>query len=239
MNIFWQRVLGRMGIPRRNFDGTYEMNQLQAFEAALRRAGRSLFNARDVFEFGCGEGRLIGAMMRVNPAASYTGAEVQPEVIAVAKRRMPNVRFIANGTRPPLELPDQSFDLIYTYSVFTHLTEENHRNWLKELARLLKPGGAMLHTVHSPTALESISRFSPDALPKFGLPASLESFIAAGPDYHYNVDIPQRPDYGEAIIRRRYIEARWPGYTGLKIVTYAEGAIESYPNGCHDLIVLG
>ena len=46
---------------------------------------------------------------------------------------------------PPLDLQADSFDLIWTISVFTHLTD-NSIPWLLELHRLLKPGAILIAT---------------------------------------------------------------------------------------------
>jgi len=32
--------------------------------------------------------------------------------------------------------------------------------------------------------------------------------------------------------------ARWPQATGLRLLDYVEGAIESYPEGCQDVVLL-
>ena len=37
-----------------------------------------------------------------------------------------------------------SFDLVYAFSVFTHLTEESQRAWARECVRVLKPRGSLL-----------------------------------------------------------------------------------------------
>ena len=42
---------------------------------------------------------------------------------------------------PPASYTGASFDLIYAYSVFSHLSEEAHLRWFEEFARILKPGG--------------------------------------------------------------------------------------------------
>jgi SAM-dependent methyltransferase len=50
---------------------------------------------------------------------------------------------------PPTSYPDQMFDLIYSYSVFSHLSEEAHLAWLKEFKRIMKPGGLLIVTTRA------------------------------------------------------------------------------------------
>ncbi len=47
-----------------------------------------------------------------------------------------------------LDWPDRSFDLVYSLSVFTHLTESVGLAWIEELTRVLKPGGHLVITTH-------------------------------------------------------------------------------------------
>jgi SAM-dependent methyltransferase len=47
-----------------------------------------------------------------------------------------------------LPYPDRRFDLVSAVSVFTHLAYETQRLWVRELARILKPGGSLLLTLH-------------------------------------------------------------------------------------------
>jgi SAM-dependent methyltransferase len=57
-------------------------------------------------------------------------------------------RFEVNRADPPLDFPDDTFDLVYSYSVLTHLSAERQKPWVAELRRVLKPGGYLLVTVH-------------------------------------------------------------------------------------------
>jgi SAM-dependent methyltransferase len=43
--------------------------------------------------------------------------------------------------------PADHFDVVYGHSVFTHLSYEDHFNWLIEIRRVLKPGGFAFLTV--------------------------------------------------------------------------------------------
>jgi SAM-dependent methyltransferase len=49
---------------------------------------------------------------------------------------------------PPLEFAeDRAFDLVYAYSVFTHIPLELQPAWLDEMRRILRPDGFFLCTV--------------------------------------------------------------------------------------------
>ena len=66
----------------------------------------------------------------------------------VPRRTSPFARFERNTLAPPLDFDDESFDLVYALSVFTHLTAELQLAWRDELLRVLRPGGLLLLTTH-------------------------------------------------------------------------------------------
>ncbi len=215
-----------------------QWNQLQAFETVLRRHGRSLRPCRSILEFGCGYGRLTRYLFTLAPQAEIAGCDVSVRDIAFCRRTYPTGRFFVNQVTPPLDLPEAQYDLIVSYSVFTHLTEANHKAWLCELARVLRPGGVMLHTTHSILSLRLIELFSPERLPKYGLGGSVEDFAASATPYHYAQDNPALPEYGMTIISPDYIRQHWPAYSGLRVLEHAEGAMMGFPEGCQDVVML-
>jgi SAM-dependent methyltransferase len=216
----------------------YNLNQLQRFEAVLNRHGRSLRAFPSIFDFGCGDGRLAQYLFTLAPGARVCGSDVRSEVIDACRRKHPQGRFLVNRPTPPLAIEDEAFDLIYSYSVFTHLTEPNHKAWLRELTRMLKPGGVMLHTVHSYEYLRRAAFFSPESLKKYAVVEPPEAFMCAGRDYLYVVEDPAAPEYGYTVMRKEYVLETWPRESGLTLLDYVEGAIESYPEGCQDVVLL-
>jgi SAM-dependent methyltransferase len=70
------------------------------------------------------------------------------DAIAWCRAKLPFGRFETNGLEPPLAFADESFDLVYALSVFTHLTVPLQQAWLRELRRVLRPGGLLLLTTH-------------------------------------------------------------------------------------------
>ncbi|MBF89518.1 MAG: hypothetical protein CMG75_07605 [Candidatus Marinimicrobia bacterium] len=223
--------------PNPPYSTRYAINQIQKYESVLNQNNRSLIDFPKILEFGCGHGRLIKYFFDINPSSSIYGSDVLEKQIEKCKQDFPKGNFIQNGTVPPIDFQDNAFDFIYSYSVFTHLAENNHIAWLNELGRILKPGGLMLHSVKSYEFVRRAKIFSPDNLLNYGLNEPYEKFEINNP-YHYIVDNPKTPEYGITIISKKYILDNWEKSTQLKILSYNEGCIETYPEGCHDLILL-
>lgn len=203
--------------------------QLQAIENALNSCGHSLFEFKTILDFGCGEGRLTLPLTKLSPAIIF-GCDVISHKVKKAARKMPRGHFFENNIWPPLDIRDATLDFIYSYSVFTHLTERNHCLWLAELAHKLKPGGVMLHTVHSMNSLERQAKFSPHAM--------RQELNTPGEPYRFFEWNPKTPEYGVTIISKEYILKNWERISGLRLIRYQDAAIETYPEGCHDIVIL-
>lgn len=223
--------------PNPSYRVRYDLNQLQKYESVLNHHKNSLTDFEKVLEFGCGHGRLIQYLFGINTKASVFGTDILQEQINECKEKFFNGVFIQNKPKPPIDFQDSQFDFIYSYSVFTHLSESNHLAWLKELARILRPGGMMLHSVKSYEFVRRARIFSPQNLVKYRLMEPYAQFEIEHP-YHYIIDNPNTPEYGLTIISKNYIMENWHKETGLEILDYAEGCIEAYPEGCHDLVLL-
>jgi SAM-dependent methyltransferase len=120
------------------------------------RSGRAGFDAigahvdlettRDVLDFGCGCGRVTRYFK--DHAGRVAGSDVNGDAVAWCRDNLPFARFETNGLAPPLAFADESFDLVYGLSVFTHLTEDLQLAWRDELRRVLRPAGRLLITTH-------------------------------------------------------------------------------------------
>ena len=223
---------------RRGANKQYDMNQLQFFESILNRSQLSIRQFRSILEFGCGFGRLTRYFFALAPEARISGCDISAKDILWCRKQHPQGRFLINQAKPPTPFTDEEFDFIYSYSVFTHLSEKNHLDWLKDLSRILKSGGIMLHTLHSPLCLKRVQMFSPQRLEKYQLGGTPEQFLRSRTGYHYIPFGPATPEYGLTILTKEYVSQTWPKQGNLHILDFIEGAIEAYPEGCQDVVVL-
>jgi SAM-dependent methyltransferase len=113
------------------------------------------FEGRRVLDFGCGAGRVLRHFAPEAAEAEFWGCDLHPPTIDwLSENLSPPMRFFVNDRRP-MPQPDDYFDLIYTLSVFTHITSE-WSDWLLELHRVLKPGGLLLATFMGPATWERV-----------------------------------------------------------------------------------
>jgi SAM-dependent methyltransferase len=122
------------------------------------RWGRPIGPSSNVLDFGCGWGRILRFFLRDVPAEQLWGADVLPLSIEVCKETNPHCTFMKVNPFPPTELPSDKFDLIYLYSVFSHLSEESHQAWLSEFHRILRPGGMVIATTWHRGYIEACDR---------------------------------------------------------------------------------
>jgi SAM-dependent methyltransferase len=127
---------------------------VQDLVRALAAIGRSLEQFDDVFEWGCGCGRILRHLPPPNAPKRVYGNDIDEEAIAWVKENLPWVETSRTDGMPPLPYPDNSFDLIYNHSVMTHLDAVYQDAWLAELCRVLKPGGIITLTVSGRNAFQ-------------------------------------------------------------------------------------
>jgi ubiquinone/menaquinone biosynthesis C-methylase UbiE len=102
---------------------------------------------RRVLDCGCGAGEYVSAL-RAAGVEAY-GVEYQAEKVAIARQRGLGEDLVRQGDLARLDYPDESFELAFLNEVLEHVPDEKRA--LKEVARVLKPGGGLI--VFSPNRL--------------------------------------------------------------------------------------
>ncbi|WP_019053994.1 class I SAM-dependent methyltransferase [Sphingobium xenophagum] len=109
--------------------------------AVLRHHG--LTDGMTVYDLGCGCGRTAQALRRAGWHGGYTGADVVQELIDELARQCPGYDVLLN-VAPRIVAPDASLDIVFHWSVFTHLYPGESYLYTLDAFRALKPGGKMI-----------------------------------------------------------------------------------------------
>jgi len=120
---------------------------------AARIFGVDLDEPVNVLDFGCGVARQFLQLNRQYPRVKAHACDAHPDNVAYVKRTFPNADVYANNFDPPLKYADNTFDLVYSVSTFSHFSMDDARLWLKELGRVTKPGGLLCLTFNSYTSI--------------------------------------------------------------------------------------
>lgn len=127
---------------------------LEWLRTTLGRHGVSMDDGADMLEFGCGAGRYLRHLSQ--HAGSLVAIDYNPYLLAWTEANLSFARFAACGPRPPLAEPDDLFDVVYAVDVFTHLEDSAQVPWFDELARVLRPGGLMVITLHGASWIDNL-----------------------------------------------------------------------------------
>lgn len=121
---------------------------------AARIYGVDLDQPVNVLDFGCGVARQLLQLTRNYPRVRAHACDAHPDNVRYIKRVFPNVDSYANSFDPPLKYADNTFDLLYSVSTFSHFSLEDARLWLRELRRVTAPNGLLCLTFNSYTSLD-------------------------------------------------------------------------------------
>ena len=145
-------------------DDRYFLRSARA-EADRLKVHCGLASSTNVLDVGCGVGRLpIGILSTVGDIRSYCGVDVIRRCIEWCDRHIhsehpsfsffyidaKNARYNPEGREIDrqfiLPFPPHSFDIIYSYSVFSHMLPDDMQLYVSEFQRLLNADGRVFAT---------------------------------------------------------------------------------------------
>lgn len=111
---------------------------------------RGLPKTSAILDFGTGIGNSIPFLKKYFPDSHLTGVDVSEHSLEIAQKRFSGqAEFVAfDGHRLPFK--DGSFELVVAACVFHHIEPELRVSLVKEILRVLRPGGLFLLYEHNP-----------------------------------------------------------------------------------------
>lgn len=209
---------------------TTRQNLEQAFEF-YKLILEQTTNLKSVVDFGGGWGRILRFFLRdVNPDQLYL-IDCLTDAIDEARRTKAAFNIIQTIPGQPCPVADESIDVVYAFSVFSHLSETSSRQALRDFSRMLKKGGIAAITTRGRQHLDFLRNISltsktsghlahvSQVLPDWdvmerGFDKGEYQFFPTGGGGELSSDF-----YGEAWIGKNWIKANLSelGYTNYEI----------------------
>ena len=171
------------------------------------RHGSVPLSSAAVLDFGCGWGRLMRFLARDVGPGRLCGCDPYPGILDECRRagvpgRVSPIPYV------PESLPfDDRFDLVYAFSVFTHLSEATHLAALRAIHAGLAEGGLLIATIRPPAYVRN--RLHP-ALPGGSAARKLDrgkpAYVFAA---HEEQPSGGEVTFGEAVVNLPYVRERW------------------------------
>jgi ubiquinone/menaquinone biosynthesis C-methylase UbiE len=130
--------------------GVFEARYFDAIDRFDIKFARTMWiydNVRrgsSVLDLGCGEG-LLALLKRKD--VYLAGVDLSPELIEMAQRNGYDAACV--GLLTDLPFPTASFDYVVSLDVFGHIGFDEKDAVLREVKRVLKPGGVTMHGIES------------------------------------------------------------------------------------------
>lgn len=94
-----------------------------------------------ILELGCGTGRLTSMLAGSFPGAELLAVDISPEMVACARGRVPEARFMASDAEALVVELDQAFDLVISNAAVQWFQDCDRT--LARARALLRPGGLL------------------------------------------------------------------------------------------------
>ncbi|MBU1218185.1 class I SAM-dependent methyltransferase [Myxococcota bacterium] len=136
-------------------DSTYAEGRLKRPELVYRYQVRALaaLNAAPeikngaLLDLGCADGLTLKELIRIGHPSKAVGIEMAPDLAEIARSNGLDI-IEGNVEELPVELENDSFDVVTALALLEHLDHPD--KCLKEVSRVLKPGGIFVASSPNP-----------------------------------------------------------------------------------------
>jgi SAM-dependent methyltransferase len=185
-----------------------EMDNKPFDRACLDRLARDVRSLGPICDLGCGPGQIARYLHRQE--VETLGVDLSPRMVAEAQRLNPEIHF-HQGDMLSLPDADNSWGGIAAFYCIIHIPREQVVDALREMKRVLKPGGVLLLTFHIGDEIKHLDEWweKPVNLDfAFFQPAEMEDWLQEAGYKLVETLVREPTPEVEAATRRTYVFAR-------------------------------
>lgn len=168
----------------------YEEHQLTCIESAqafypFTAELLPAFPRARVLDLGCGTGLELSYYFDRNPAASVTGIDLAPGMLAALRRKFPDKDItLLQGSYFDMPFPEDPFDAALSVESLHHFTQAEKEPLYRRVFQALKPGCAFILTDYF-AATDAEERHHRETL----MLMKAEQHLPDGEFYHYDTPL--------------------------------------------------
>ncbi len=173
---------------------------------------------RTICDFGCGHGRVLRYIRATFPDATIHAGDIDKDGVDFCAKTFDSIPFLSKDDFSQIEL-DETFDLIWVGSLFTHLSKKRLKQLFRFLVEHLNSDGVLIfsfqgrHTIYRQYGYHF--KFIDD-----------ERFLKAYGEYETTgfgyVNYPGQGLYGIAIAKPSWLFSMIEQYSDVRVVTFTE-----------------
>jgi SAM-dependent methyltransferase len=178
---------------------------------SFARSGLELEPGMTGLDFGCSSGRVVRVLAAAWPDIEWHGCDPIPDAIEWARAHLPGIAFERSPEYPPLPYADGQFDFVFAISIWSHFAEGAALDWLREVRRVIRPGGRLLITTHGEQTVAHTNREgvrSPEQLAEVRETMFQQGFWYAAEFGETGDHGVANPDWGTAFVTAEWILAK-------------------------------
>lgn len=217
-------------IEQKKWNGAYGINlMLKSFanfnsftQNYQRITGKSLYDSK-ILDFGCGWGRLLRLFYKTTPYTQLYGVDPWQKSLDFCKQYNLKCNF-GLSTAVPDSLPfgDTAFDLVYAFSVFTHISFKSADAALKIIRKRIDKNGLLVITIRPVEYWRLHKRSHNHDLDIDSVHKEFEEKGFVFVPHQLKVGKKKNLNYGDACMSLDFIRKTWPEWeivhTDLNIV---------------------
>jgi SAM-dependent methyltransferase len=203
---------------------TQTLSFVRSLDYAYARIAGECLRGKRILDFGCGYGRIVRLMYYYTSPSNIYGVDPWDLSINLCNEARLRGTFSQSDYLPAsLPLSDTTFDLIYAFSVFTHLSPRAMNACLGTLRRYMAPNGLLAVTIRPVEYWRAVhgSEVVPDSQPL--IVAHRQKGFAFNP--HPRPQVDGDVTYGDASMTLEYLQDNCPGW---RVVNYDRSLDDIY-----------
>lgn len=164
-----------------------------------------------ILDLGAGWGRFSALLSQ--QGYDLHAVDVEPKLVEAGRRFLPEVTWSMISSNEPIDYPSATFDIVFSNSVFSHLSRSSHLHSVAEVARILKPGGIFVASTLTESNLKAMIKSEATRQwitgilgePSVCFEKLADNEFVYGPTARWK-------DYGIAVITADWLEKHWSPY---------------------------